>query len=45
MGVTVIEGKENGKWTGDEDDILVNGKSLWTFIAEMKEPKYKLLKD
>ena len=45
MGITVIEGKENGKWTGDEDDILVNGKSLWKFIAEMKEPKYKLLKD
>ena len=45
MGITVIEGKENGKWTGDEDDILVNGKPLWKFIAEMKEPKYKLLKD
>ena len=45
MGVKLIEGKENGKWTGKEDDILVNGKPLWTFISEMKEPKYKLLKD
>ena len=45
MGVKVIEGKENEKWNGKADDIMVNGKSLWLFISEMKEPKYKLLKD
>ena len=45
MGVKVIEGKQNEKWNGKADEIMVNGKSLWVFISEMKEPKYKLLKD
>ena len=43
MGVKVIHGNVNGEWNGKDDEIYVNGKPLWTFISEMKDPKYKLL--
>ena len=45
MGIKVIHGTAAKEWTGKDDEILVNGKPLWEFISEMKDPKYKLLKD
>jgi hypothetical protein len=32
-------------WSGDDDEILVDGKPLWTYVKEMDQSKHELFKD
>jgi hypothetical protein len=36
---------ENGQWSGDDIDVLVNGKPIWEFVESTGKSKHQLLKD
>ena len=44
-GYKVEHGKDGAPWTGEDDDIYVNGIPLWTFVDNMDISKHDLLKD
>ena len=37
--------KDEGKFSGDDEDILVEGKPIWNFIEELNVSKHELLRD